>query len=166
MAEPLLPLPGITAGCWPVAGSCRTAAWSHPHGGAPSQRGLKIPAGSGREDLGVHPFPSSARPFSLPMLAGCGSALCGAGVSARNAMQLCCPRKPGELTEMLVAGGFPLVLSQLGSHRKRGCQNSPSLTYRWQPRCGARERGDSILPAPPWLGGGPTTSPGQGSPVG
>lgn len=66
-----------------------------------------------------------------------------------------CPRKSGQLTKRLVAEGFPLVLAQLGSHRKRGCQNSLSLAYRWQPRCGsgARERGDSFLPAPPWLGG-------------
>lgn len=67
-----------------------------------------------------------------------------------------CPRKSGQLTKRLVAEGFPLVLAQLGSHRKRGCRNSPSVAYRWQPRCGsgARKRGDSFLPAPPWLVGG------------
>lgn len=54
-----------------------------------------------------------------------------------------------------VTEGFPLVLVQLSSHRKRGCRSSLSLVYTLQPRCGcgAREQGDSFLPAPAQLGG-------------
>lgn len=57
-----------------MAGSSRTAAWSQPHRGAPSQSSMKIPPGSGREELGVCPFPGSTHPISLPLLTSCSSA--------------------------------------------------------------------------------------------
>lgn len=69
------------------AGSCATA-WFQPHGGAPSQRGVKIPPGTSRENLGVRPFPGSTHPISLPLLSSCSSAA-REQPGLRNTLWLC-----------------------------------------------------------------------------
>lgn len=162
---PSVHLTGIVAGCRLVAGSSRTAAWSQPHrgGSQPERRENPTQDQQGKKArcsplpwLCSPRLPSPACPPQLSSLRGgsspCSETRCGFAES-HVPLLAGCPRKSGELTKRLVAEGFPLVLAELSSHRKRGCQNSPSLTYCWQPRCGAKEWGDSFLPAPPWLGG-------------
>lgn len=99
------------------------------------QRGVKIPPGTSREKLDVCPFFGSLCPISLTLPASCSWALRGrnglgsktrCGFAARHVSLLAgCPRKSGQQMKRLIAEGFPLVLVQLGSHRKTWVPEQP-----------------------------------------